>query len=84
MGSDWAIDRQLTGADWLSGAGLVGGMPFLISPVYDFDLTLNRYFYSVAMLGSAVNTREAHARDLAAFLSFLWLARGRTGWRGGG
>ena len=67
--------------DWVAGEGLAVGTPFLISPVYEFDVVLNGYFSQASMLGAAVKTREAHARDLAAFLSFLWLARDEKGWR---
>ena len=66
---------------WIAGEGLAIGTPFLISPTYEFDVVLNGYFLQASMVGAIGKTREAHARDLAAFLSFLRLARNERCWR---
>ena len=66
---------------WIAGEGLAIGTPFLISPTYEFDVVLNGYFLQASMVGAIGKTREAHARDLAAFLSFLRLARNEKCWR---
>jgi hypothetical protein len=36
------------------------------------------------MVTSARRMQEGYARDLAAFLNFLWLARGQRSWRDAG
>lgn len=75
--------ESLTGDQtaWLREVGLEPGTPFLISPVFEYDVTLNRFFQSPGMRMSALNTQFGYARDLAAFLTFLWVARRRKGWR---
>ncbi|MFE3956056.1 tyrosine-type recombinase/integrase [Nocardia sp. NPDC059091] len=57
------------------------GTPFLISPRFEYDLALNEFFRSPGMLGAAWNTQAGYARDLAAFLTFLWKSRQRRSWR---
>ena len=52
---------------WIAGEGLAIGTPFLISPTYEFDVVLNGYFLQASMVGATGKTREAHARDIAAF-----------------
>ncbi|MFI1759273.1 tyrosine-type recombinase/integrase [Streptomyces sp. NPDC020571] len=71
-------------AEWLREVGLEPGTPFLISPVLEYDVVLNRFFQSPGMRMKAVNTQFGYARDLAAFLTFLWSARCRKGWRDAG
>ncbi|MDN5916465.1 MAG: site-specific integrase [Pseudonocardia sp.] len=66
---------------WPAESGTPVGTPFLISPSYEFDVELNAFFSSVEMTTSARNTQTGYAGDLAAFLTFLWCSRGRTGWR---
>lgn len=68
-------------AEWLRRADVVAGTPFLLSPSYEYDVVLNGFFQSVEMVASAANTQSGYARDLAAFLTFLWSARGRRSWR---
>ncbi|MBU3063164.1 site-specific integrase [Nocardia sp. NEAU-G5] len=67
--------------DWLRQAELVPGTPFLLSPRWEYDLDLNRFFQSAEMVGAAWNTQVGYARDVAAFLTFLWSARERRSWR---
>lgn len=55
--------------------------PFLISPRFQYDVGLNEFFRSPGMLGDAWNTQAGYARDLAAFLTFLWRTRDRKEWR---
>ncbi|MEU1106621.1 site-specific integrase [Streptomyces tibetensis] len=68
-------------AEWLCEVGLEPGTPFLVSPEFEYDVVLNRFFQSPGMRMQAVNTQFGYARDLAAFLTFLWVSRGRKGWR---
>ena len=65
---------------WLRHEDVVPGTPYLLSPSYEYDLVLNDFFQSVGMVASAANTQIGYARDLAAFLTFLFAARGRS-WR---
>ncbi|MFF0256909.1 tyrosine-type recombinase/integrase [Micromonospora zamorensis] len=66
---------------WLAESGLEPGMPFLVSPSLEYDVALNGFFLDPAMRAAAVTTQAGYARDLAAFLSFLWSARGKRSWR---
>ncbi len=66
---------------WLRDAGLVEGTPFLVSPGVEYDVELNAFFSSADMATAAWNTQAGYARDVAAFLNFLWRARGATSWR---
>jgi site-specific recombinase XerD len=66
---------------WLAGSGVEVGAPFLISPMLEYDVVLNGFFQQPAMRATASATQAGYARDLAAFLSFLWAARGRRVWR---
>ncbi|MGV9362055.1 tyrosine-type recombinase/integrase [Amycolatopsis sp. NPDC003731] len=78
------FDAELAGVDrdaWLRRVGLEPGTPFLISPTFEYDVTLNDFFRSPGMRAKAETTQVGYARDLAAFLTFLWSARGRTSWR---
>lgn len=59
-------------AEWLREVGVEAGTPFLVSPVFEYDVVLNRFFRSPGMRMHAVNTQFGYARDLAAFLTFLW------------
>ncbi|MFD5891808.1 site-specific integrase [Streptomyces sp. NPDC060334] len=68
-------------AEWLREAGLEAGTPILISPVFEYAVVLNRFFQSPGMRMHAVNTQFGYARDLAAFLTFLWVSRRCKGWR---
>jgi len=61
--------------DWLRREDLLPGTPFLISPGFEYDVVVNGFFAHVSMAASSQRTREGYARDLAAFLNFLWLAR---------
>ncbi|MFF4105382.1 hypothetical protein [Streptomyces sp. NPDC001903] len=55
-------------AEWPREAGLEAGTPFLVSPVFEDDVVLNRFLQSPGMRMHAVNTQFGYARDLAAFL----------------
>jgi site-specific recombinase XerD len=68
------------GEGWLAGEGIAPGTPFLLSPVFEYDVDLNAYF-TEELATSAPMTQEASARDLAAFLTFLWRSRGGRSWR---
>src|SRR6266545_5180615 len=66
---------------WLRRAEVVPGTPVLLSPVLEYDVVLNGFFQSAGMLASAWNTQAGYARNLAAFLTFVWAARGARSWR---
>ncbi|MEU6003527.1 hypothetical protein ABZ837_37690 [Streptomyces sp. NPDC047197] len=53
-------------AKWLREAGLEAGPPFLVSPMFEYDVFLNRFFQAPVMRMHAVNTQFGYARDLAA------------------
>ena len=65
---------------WLADEGIAPGTPFLLSPVFEYDVDLNAYF-TEELATCAPKTQEASARDLAAFLTFLWRSRGGRSWR---
>ncbi|WP_091305580.1 tyrosine-type recombinase/integrase [Amycolatopsis tolypomycina] len=67
--------------DWLRQERLTDGTPYLLSPTFRYDVDLNDFFRSAVMAQRAPLTQQGYARDLAAFLSFLWSARGRRSWR---
>ncbi|MET8759903.1 tyrosine-type recombinase/integrase [Lentzea sp. NPDC004782] len=67
--------------EWLRRADVVAGTPFLLSPSYEYDVVLNDFFLGVEMVASARYTQSGYARDIAAFLTFLWSARERRSWR---
>jgi site-specific recombinase XerD len=66
---------------WLEAVGIPVGTPLLVSPSFDYDVELNRFFYAVDMLASRMTTRLGYARDLAAFLTFLHGNRSGRSWR---
>ncbi|MFB7270684.1 site-specific integrase [Streptomyces sp. NPDC056244] len=66
-------------AEWLREVEVE--MPFLVSPLFEYDVVLNRFFQSPGMRMHAVSTQFGYARDLAAFRTFLWVSRRRKGWR---
>lgn len=70
--------------EWLGREGIWPGTPFLMSPAFEYDVTLNSFFVDAQMAASSPRTREGYARDLAAFLTFLWSARDGRSWRAAG
>jgi site-specific recombinase XerD len=77
LGEGW-----LEGWDaWLRRDGLQAGTPFLIAPDFEYDVALNDFFADVPMACRARRTQAGYARDLTAFLNFLWLARDGRLWR---
>ncbi|WP_329057873.1 site-specific integrase [Amycolatopsis sp. NBC_01480] len=67
-------------AGWLRSAPMVAGAPFVLSPEFEYDVRLNGFFASARMRSLAERTQHGYARDLAAFLTFLWSARARRRW----
>jgi site-specific recombinase XerD len=65
---------------WLRSAPVVAGAPFVLSPEFEYDVRLNGFFASARMRSLAERTQHGYARDLAAFLTFLWSARARRRW----
>jgi integrase len=65
---------------WLDEAGLPDGLPFLLSPRFEYDVELNSYFLQ-ANLTAPWNTNANRARALARFFSFLHTSRGGKSWR---
>jgi Phage integrase, N-terminal SAM-like domain len=62
---------------WREAAAIPSRTPFRLSPAFDYDVELNRLFLSGDMLCQAWNTQDGYARDLKAFLNFLWHNRNR-------
>lgn len=52
-----------------------------MSPLLEYDVTLNEFFRQPAMRRAALSTQAGYAQNLAAFLSFLWSARDGRSWR---
>ncbi|WP_369008422.1 tyrosine-type recombinase/integrase [Corynebacterium glyciniphilum] len=52
-----------------------------MSPELQYDIQLNKFFYSADMLTARMLTRLGYARDIKAFLNFLQYARGKKDWR---
>lgn len=77
----FVADLPVDWAPWLGDMGVPVGTPFLLSPALGYDVALNAFFRCPSMLGTAWNTQAGYARDLRAFLDFLWTARGGTLWR---
>ncbi|OBI78313.1 hypothetical protein A5664_18025 [Mycolicibacterium fortuitum] len=67
--------------DWLDHAEVAVGTPYLLSPAFEYDTELNSFFRSSVMLHRPENSLAAYARDMAAFFTFLWVARDRKSWR---
>jgi hypothetical protein len=67
-------------AAWLVELDLPVGTPYVISPLFEYDVVLNEFFGSAEMLAAAKATQVGYARDVAAFLTFLWGARDRRQW----
>jgi hypothetical protein len=65
---------------WLDEAGLPDGLPFLLSPRFEYDVELNSYFLQ-ANLTAPWNSNANRARALARFFTFLHTARGEKSWR---
>jgi site-specific recombinase XerD len=66
---------------WLAEDDTPARTPFLISPEFEYDVALNAFFRSATMVGAAGNTQAGYARDVAAFLTFLWSCRDGKSWR---
>jgi site-specific recombinase XerD len=66
---------------WREAAAIPSRTPFLLSPTFDYDVELNSFFLSGDMLCQAWNTQDGYARNLKAFLNFLWHNRNRASWR---
>lgn len=67
--------------DWLDREDIPDGVPYLISPEFEYDIGLNQYFLRPTLAGASRNTQLAAARDVRRFLDFLWCACGGLGWR---
>jgi integrase len=77
----WLRDLPDDMAGWLDEAGLPDGLPFLLSPRFEYDVVLNSYFHRVNLIDAPWNSNANRARALAGFLSFLHWARGGKSWR---
>ena len=67
----WLRDLPEDLTPWLDEAGLPDGLPFLLSPRYEYDVVLNSYFHRVSLIDAPWNSNANRARALAAFLNFL-------------
>ena len=77
----WMAQVCVDWPEWLTESGVEPGTPFLVSPLFEFDVALNAFFQEPAMRATAATTQAGYARNVAAFLSFLWSARCRRSWR---
>ena len=77
----WLRDLPEDLTPWLDEVGLPDGLPFLLSPRYEYDMVLNSYFHRVSLIDAPWNSNANRARALAAFLNFLHRARGGKSWR---
>src|SRR2546429_1587048 len=68
------LPEDLSG--WLDAAGVAEGTPFLLSPLWEYDVALNGFFRGVLMAVASRTTAVGDAFDLAKFLTFLWECRG--------
>ncbi len=66
---------------WLDAAGLPDGLPFLLSPRFEYDAVLNSYFHRVGFIDAPWNSNANRARALASFLTFLESSRRGKSWR---
>jgi integrase len=66
---------------WLDEAGLPDGLPFLLSPRWEYDVVLNSYFRRPQLVVAPWNSNANRARALAGFLTFVYRALGGRGWR---
>jgi hypothetical protein len=75
--------EQLPGdlGSWLDAVGIPDGTPFLLSPLFEYDVTLNGFFHGPQMVIAPPNTQAGYARDIARFMTFMSLARGGKSWR---
>ena len=67
--------------EWLDEGGIAEGTPFLVSPLFEYDVDLNGFFRGLRMAAAPRATRNGYALDLAKFLTFLWVGRGGRSWR---
>ncbi|WP_393072271.1 site-specific integrase [Streptomyces sp. LN704] len=61
--------------------GLPDGLPFLLSPRFEYDVALNSYFLRANLRVAPWNSNANRARALARFLNFLHVARGNKPWQ---
>lgn len=61
---------------WWDRAGVPDGLPFLLSPRFEYDVALNAYFLQANVMTAPQNTNANRARAIARFLNFLLVARG--------
>ncbi|MFF1463388.1 site-specific integrase [Streptomyces sp. NPDC058330] len=66
---------------WLDEAGVPDGLPYLLSPRFEYDVVLNSYFFQANLLTAPWNSNANRARALARFCGFLHVARGGKSWR---
>jgi hypothetical protein len=67
---------------WLDEAGLPDGLPFLLSPRWEYDVALNSYFQRPQLVVAPWNSNANRARALAGFLTFVYRAGVAGGHRG--
>jgi hypothetical protein len=56
---------------WLDAVVIPEGLPFLLSPSFEYDVVLNSFFHRPRLVAAPQNTRTGYARDIAQFLNFL-------------
>ncbi|MEY2231621.1 hypothetical protein [Streptomyces sp. BF23-19] len=66
---------------WLDEMAIPDGTPYLLSPRFEYDVSLNAYFLQANQASAPRNTSMNRARALKRFFDFLWTSRGRRSWR---
>ncbi|MFE0207358.1 tyrosine-type recombinase/integrase [Streptomyces sp. NPDC058985] len=66
---------------WWDEEAVPDGLPFLLSPRFEYDVALNAYFFQANVVTAPWNTNANRARAIARFLNFLLVARGGRCWR---
>lgn len=51
---------------WLDKAGITNGTPYLLSPIFAYDVALNAYFHRVVLLESSWHSQNNTAADWGA------------------
>ncbi|MFI7361360.1 hypothetical protein ACIBO4_04325 [Streptomyces sp. NPDC050149] len=69
-------------AGWLREVGLEPGALYLVSPTFEYDVILDRFFPSSSMRIKAVKTQFGYARDLGRVSGVLVVGAGQEGLAG--
>lgn len=56
---------------WLDSTGIPDGVPYLLSPQWEYDVGLNSYFLRGDLAEALWNSNANRARALVGFFNFL-------------